>query len=703
MWTGTDLTTGATVNAFIFSDGSYWFLYNNPASPHIVHAFDHGSNFANNVGDQLYYVYGQPCPQTGCSFTLSQVYNATINSPTVSGATLTVQFSSTRYTLKPDLTYNSAYKTTPTLAAIADSWHGTAALWSAIPGGCGFGALCGDNFAPGVTFNISSGGTLTGVSGCIDGFYYFHNNCSSISGSLTPRSDGNAYDATFTIAAISGACGQLTCIMTFSSPETFTGVAYYNSTTQLITIAGINATTAQAVTLTGQAGPGPAAKLVFQVQPTSDTAGTVITPAIQVALQDAVGNRLNTATNSVTLAIGTNSGGGTLSGTSTVAAVGGVATFSTLSVDKGGNGYTLVASAPGLTGTSSTPFNVFFHVWSLIGAGDWFTHCGLTTAGVVYCWSSGIAGNTIAVVSGGLTFRALSVGYLHTCGLTSTGGAYCWGDNSGGELGDGTTTGTGTPVAVSGGLTFQAVSAGLFSTCGLTTAGAAYCWGRNGFGQLGNGTTTDSHTPVPVSGGHVFTSITTGGFFTCGVTGTGAAYCWGDNATGELGDSTTTSRSTPVAVSGGLTFQSISASVFGGSTSLNIPAGGLFACGVTIAGAAYCWGSGALGNGTTSSATPVAVSGGLTFQAVSAGTFTQSAGGVFACGVTTAGAAYCWGDNSYGQFGDGSVTRSGTPVAVSGGLTFQSISAGDSYTCGVTTTGAGYCWGYYGTNVPVRQ
>ncbi len=90
-------------------------------------------------------------------------------------------------------------------------------------------------------------------------------------------------------------------------------------------------------------------------------------------------------------------------------------------------------------------------------------------------------------------------------------------------------------------------------------------------------------------------------------------------------------------------------------------------CGVTTSGTGYCWGEnthGGLGNGSTAdSATPVAVSGGLSFATVSVG-FGST------CGVTTGGTAYCWGDNTYGQLGKGSTTGSLTPVAVSGGLSF---------------------------------
>jgi alpha-tubulin suppressor-like RCC1 family protein len=94
----------------------------------------------------------------------------------------------------------------------------------------------------------------------------------------------------------------------------------------------------------------------------------------------------------------------------------------------------------------------------------------------------------------------VSVGtYYFAWGLTTSGAAYCWGQNADGELGNGSTINSLTPVAVSGGLTFATVTAGGNQTCGVTTSGAAYCWGHNANGQLGNGTFTDSTTPVAVA------------------------------------------------------------------------------------------------------------------------------------------------------------------------------------------------------------
>ncbi len=105
-------------------------------------------------------------------------------------------------------------------------------------------------------------------------------------------------------------------------------------------------------------GPGTAPALVFQIQPTTVSAECAITPAVQIAIEDAAGHLVTTATNVVTIALGTHPAGGTLFGTTTVAAVNGVASFRTLTIDKAGSGYTLVASAAGLTGATSAAFAV---------------------------------------------------------------------------------------------------------------------------------------------------------------------------------------------------------------------------------------------------------------------------------------------------------------------------------------------------------
>jgi alpha-tubulin suppressor-like RCC1 family protein len=413
-------------------------------------------------------------------------------------------------------------------------------------------------------------------------------------------------------------------------------------------------------------------------------------------VRDASGQLVPNFAGRVTLMItgGTGAIGATLSGSTAVTAVAGVATFSTLIIDRSGTGYTLSATATGVTEATSAPFDIRL-TFATVSAGYGHT-CGVTPSGAAYCWGDNQYGqlgdgtttdrtSPVAVVRG-LTFASLSVGSYHTCGVTPVGKAYCWGAGFWGQLGDGTTTDRTRPEAVVGGLTFASLSAGSGHTCGVTSAGA-YCWGDNEYGALGDSTMTPDSTPVAVVGGLTFASLSAGGAYTCGVTlaPTDGAYCWGLNIDGTLGDGTTADRTTPGAVVDGRIFATVSAG------------DDRHSCGLTPAGEAYCWGAnfdGELGDGTMNpDSTPVAVVGGLTFASLGAGGG-HTCGATAPGGATPAGLVFCWGYNQHGQLGEGTPDSRPTPVAVLGGLTFASLSVGEFHTCGLTPTGAAYCWGY---------
>jgi alpha-tubulin suppressor-like RCC1 family protein len=326
--------------------------------------------------------------------------------------------------------------------------------------------------------------------------------------------------------------------------------------------------------------------------------------------------------------------------------------------------------------------------------------CALTTAGDAYCWGDnyygqlGTGGGSSQkpnLVLGGLKFKSLAAGHYHTCGLTNAGIAYCWGRNDWGHLGDGSTINRTAPTAVLGGLTFSSLAAGFGHTCGITTSGEAYCWGRNYDGQMGNGTTSGlapNPVPAPVLGGILFSSVSARGDHTCGIASSGPAYCWGYNHSGQVGNGAfADSVTVPEQVVGGLGFPSVSA-------------GGYHSCGLTTTGVAYCWGGNwyaQVGIPETygwAQPVPVQVSGGLTFSSL-------AAGGAFNCALAPAGATYCWGLNDVGALGStptgetcSTLPCSSTPLPVSGGHSFTSITAGPGHACGVTSDGELFCWGF---------
>ncbi len=240
------------------------------------------------------------------------------------------------------------------------------------------------------------------------------------------------------------------------------------------------------------------------------------------------------------------------------------------------------------------------HTWSSLSAGTFGT-CGIS-AGAAYCWGVndvGEVGDTSTtqrtsptLVSGGYTWSSISEGYKNSCGLTNTGVAYCWGMNNSGQIGDGTWFSNRlVPTTVSGGYTWSSISSGAWAdqTCGIRNNSVTYCWGINNFGQIGDGSTTGSLTPVVVTGSHVFTSIVAGGQHACAITNLGVAFCWGSNSNGQLGDGTTTNRTSPnstyfiastVTVSA-IVDPSFTFTVAGRSSSCNGQAGNNFQTGAT--------------------------------------------------------------------------------------------------------------------------
>jgi alpha-tubulin suppressor-like RCC1 family protein len=354
--------------------------------------------------------------------------------------------------------------------------------------------------------------------------------------------------------------------------------------------------------------------------------------------------------------------------------------------------------------------------------------CVVLDSGSVSCWgenASGGLGNgsttsslTPVAVSlpAGRRATAVSAGDQdeYACAVLEDGSAACWGNDLYGQLGNGATTNSSIPVLVSlpAGDKVVAISASDNHACAVLDNSSVACWGRNANGELGNGTTTDSPTPVtvelsapsriadgvnaresdmsapviPSARDLQATAISAGLFSTCALSAIGSVTCWGGNASGELGNGTTIASSNPVAVS-----------LPAGRKATAISAGGPHACAVLDDGSVTCWGDnnyGELGNGTnTNSSNPVAV-------ALPAGRVATaiSAGGQHTCAILDDGSVTCWGDNNYGELGNGTNTNSSTPVAVTlpAGEKVTAISSGENDSCALLDDGSVTCWGENG-------
>ena len=298
----------------------------------------------------------------------------------------------------------------------------------------------------------------------------------------------------------------------------------------------------------------------------------------------------------------------------------------------------------------------------------------------------------------GTTVTALAGGSAHSLALTSTGQVMAWGDNTYGSLGNGTTISTTSPIAVSlpSGTTVTAIAAGSSDSLALTSTGQILAWGWNHSGQLGNGTTTNSSTPVLVSlpTGTTAIAVAAGGQHSLALTSTGRVLAWGADNYAQLGTGTASTTgclcvSTPVAVSLPLA-----------TTITAITGGGNHSLALTSTGQVLAWGfndSGQIGNGTTTTsgcwciATPV--------QANLPSTTTATAvagGGGHSLALTSTGQVLAWGYNYSGQLGNGTTLNSNpTPGAVNlpSGTTVTAIAGGGSHSLALTSTAQVLVWG----------
>jgi alpha-tubulin suppressor-like RCC1 family protein len=291
----------------------------------------------------------------------------------------------------------------------------------------------------------------------------------------------------------------------------------------------------------------------------------------------------------------------------------------------------------------------------------------------------------------GTTVAGASAGCGHTVALTRSGQVFAWGLNDFGQLGNGTTTGSAVPVRVPlpAGTTATAVAAGCQFSLALTSGGQVLAWGRGSEGQLGNGTTSTSQaTPVNVllPAGTTVTAVSAGGDHALALTSRGQVLAWGFNNHGQLGDGTGTGSEVPVP-----------ALLPAGTTVTAVSAGAFHSLALTGAGQVLAWGqnaSGELGDGTSiDSASPVAVAlpAGTTVTAV-------SAGAAHSLALTSTGRVLAWGANDHGQLGDGSTSETESPVVVAlpSGVTATAVSAGADHSLALTAGSQVWAWGANG-------
>jgi alpha-tubulin suppressor-like RCC1 family protein len=241
-----------------------------------------------------------------------------------------------------------------------------------------------------------------------------------------------------------------------------------------------------------------------------------------------------------------------------------------------------------------------------LAAGGFHT-CALRADGTLFCWGANDMGqlgiNTLGIGSGvpvaaqtSLRFASVATGDRRTCARLSDGITYCWGAMWVERRGSSEILRPqAQPFRIPSSPTFRALTVGASTTCGITSDNLAYCWEANPAGGMGDGTSTGSTTPIAVNTATGFVAISSGALHTCAIADTGHAYCWGGGALGQLGVSSSTlsgrcgaeaaipcSRR-PVRVSGWRVYSHISAGLAN------------HVCALTLSRNIYCWGAGGMG------------------------------------------------------------------------------------------------------------
>lgn len=299
-----------------------------------------------------------------------------------------------------------------------------------------------------------------------------------------------------------------------------------------------------------------------------------------------------------------------------------------------------------------------------------------------------------AQIATSVDWKTISAGASHVMAIRDDGSLWAWGSNQSGQLGEGTTTDRPTPTRVGDLDDWVAVSAGVAHSAGIRADGSLWTWGANGNGQLGDGSTTPNPSPTWVNPGEQWRQVAAAYHFTLAIRADGTLWSWGRNSNGQLGDDSTNDRAYPDQV---------------GSSNrwVHVDGGAYHAAGVQADGSLWTWGANSLyeiGDGTTTERltpkhivdptqpdTYVRVDAGLQSHYTMAIRSDQSlwtwgtgidanvrptkvdsaadwhdvsAGYLHVLARKTDGTLWAWGNNGFGQLGDGTTTPRSTPIPI---------------------------------------
>lgn len=257
-----------------------------------------------------------------------------------------------------------------------------------------------------------------------------------------------------------------------------------------------------------------------------------------------------------------------------------------------------------------------------------------------------------------------------------------WGHNQFGQLGDGTTTNRDVPVEAVTLNNIAAVAAGGYHSLALGFDGKVWAWGRNERGQLGDGTLFEQHTPKLIITLSNIISIAAGFDYSLALKNDGTVWAWGSNLWGVLGDGTYNNSYQPIQVSNL-------------SGVIAIAAGTEHCLALKKDGTIWSWGwnaNGALGDGSAviKRSIPQAI------PSLSGITAIAANGSLHSMALKNDGTVWTWGENFYGQLGDGTFIEKLVPTQVTSLTNIVAIGTGERHSFAVKNDGSLWAWGWNG-------
>jgi len=291
----------------------------------------------------------------------------------------------------------------------------------------------------------------------------------------------------------------------------------------------------------------------------------------------------------------------------------------------------------------------------------------------------------VQTVAGGANWQQVACGYYHTAAIKTDGTLWVWGFSMNGGIGDNTMLTRASPVqTIAGGTNWAQVAVGNRQTAAIKNDGSLWLWGGDAYGQLGDNTRVDKSSPVQtVAGGNNWKQVSAGYGHTAAIKTDGTLWAWGWNPYGQLGDNTRVSKSSPVQT------------IAGGTNWAQVACGQYSTVAVKTDGSLWTWGNnsnGELGDNAISvpKSSPVqTVAGGNNWKQVA-----FSPAGYHVAAIKTDGTLWTWGNNVYGNLGQGTIVNGASPAqTVAGGNNWKSVACGSSHTAAVKTDGSLWTWG----------